>query len=150
MRPISEKRRRMAADYMTRYDEYKQYVEERKASVMEAGAIRYDAVGGGAPISVVEMGVEQLEKINMDFRAQIVEKINKAWEIFCVLIEYSNMMSYDAQERNIVKAALWLNLTKPLANRYESFNRDTMPISRAVFYSYRRTFLNMLADKIGL
>lgn len=150
MRGRNEKRRRMAADYMARYDEYKVYLDERRAALTEVGAIRYDTVSGGGGSSPVEISVEQLEKVSMDFRAQIVETVNRAWGLFVALVEYSKMSSYTQQEREIVKAALWMNLTKPQANRYESFNRDTMPVSRAVFYSYRRAYLNLLADKIGL
>jgi hypothetical protein len=60
------------------------------------------------------------------------------------------MRTYEEEERYIAKAALWLNMTKPMANRFEDFNQDTMPISRKTFYNYRRAFLNLLANKIGL
>lgn len=150
MRGRNEKRRRMAADYMARYDEYKVYLDERRAALTEVGAIRYDTVSGGGGKSPVEISVEQLEQISMDFRAQIVETVNKTWALFEAVLDYGKMGSYDYSEREVVKAALWMNLTKPQANRYESFNRDTMPVSRAVFYSYRRAYLNLLADKIGL
>ena len=150
MRGRDEKRRRMAADYMARYDEYRAYLDARKEAIAGVGAIRYDAVGGGGVHSPVEISVEQLEKISMDFRAQIVETVNRAWELFVALVEYSKMSNYTQQEREIVKAALWLNLTRPMANRYEDFNQDTMPVCRMTFYKYRRLFLDLLADKIGL
>ena len=150
MRGRNEKRRRMAADYMARYDEYRTYLEARRETISGIGAIRYDAVGGGGVHSPVEISVEQLEKISMDFRAQIVETVNRAWELFVALVEYSKMSSYTQQEREIVKAALWLNLTRPMANRFEDFNQDTMPICKRTFYNYRKEYLNLLADKIGL
>lgn len=150
MRPLNEKRRRMAADYMARYDEYKKYIEARREAATGAGAIRYDAVSGGGRTSPVEISVEVLEQINMDFRAQMVETIGRTWALFEAVLDYGKMGSYEQAEKEIVKTALWMNLTKPMANRYESFNRDTMPVSRAVFYLYRRAFLNLLADKIGL
>lgn len=150
MRPINEKRRRMAADYMARYDEYKKYIDARREAATGAGAIRYDAVSGGGRTSPVEISVETLEQINMDFRAQIVETISSAWELYMTILEYSKMESFSTKEREIVKSALWMNMTKPLANRYEDFNMDTMPVGRATFYNYRRGFLNFLADRIGL
>lgn len=149
MRGRNEKRRRMAADYMARYDEYKVYLDERRAALTEVGAIRYDTVSGGGGKSPVEISVEQLEQISMDFRAQIVDAVGKAWNSFDDFIN-EKMRTYEEEERYIAKAALWMNMTKPMANRFEDFNQMTMPISRKTFYNYRRAFLNLLANKIGL
>lgn len=150
MRGRNEKRRRMAADYMARFDEYKRYIDARREAATGAGAIRYDAVSGNGRTSPVEISVETLEQINMDFRAQIVETISLAWELYMTILEYSKLERFSTKEREIIKAALWMNMTKPLANRYEEFNMETMPVGRATFYNYRRGFLNFLADRIGL
>lgn len=135
---------------MTRYQEYYDYIVARRESVSGIGAIRYDAVGGGGVKSPVEISVEQLEKISMDFRSQIVEAVRRSWAVFGDLLDDRLRSYYEESEREIVRSALWLNLTKPQANRYEDFNKDTMPISRPQFYRYRRAFLEILADTIGL
>ena len=118
MRGRGEWRRRRAAEFMTKFVEYRDYIEARRESVSGIGAIRYDAVGGGGAKSPVEISVEQLEKISMDFRSQIVGAVRRSWSMFEDLLDDRLRAYYTTQEREIVRSALWLNLTKPQVNRY--------------------------------
>lgn len=150
MRPISEKRRRMAANYVSLYKVYKEYIEDSREDALSLGAMRYDK-----PIvqtegqSTVLMSVERLLKTAESHPAHIVDIVDRARFLFDDYINYQ-MRHYTAAERDIVKMAIWMNGMNPIANTFESFNQNTMPISRRTFYNYRRKFLEDVANLIGL
>lgn len=149
MREGSE-RRRVAGRNLALYNYYKEWLREQEEDATSCGALDYarPVVQADAELTATESKAERLLRTRRSYRAMMVESIEMAKNVFDDYVDSNKR--YSAREKDIIKRAVWMSAMNPYANPYESFNRRTMPLSRAAFHRHKKKLLDNIADMAGI